>query len=471
MSNHTHNDDLAIVGMACRFAGSDGLRSFWLRVLGGTSAIGAAPDVGAARFLDPGSTAFNRVSTLHGGYLRGLWQTNPVALGLSAANLAGSNPEHALALDLATQALKDAGYGDKALPRERTAAILGYAPYMDPATVNWLQQGLVVDQTLDLVRRCFPHGSTAQFETLRANLLRCLPEYDSRNLPGLLRHLIVGRIASRFDIQGPVYTVDAACASALVALRDAADELREGRADLALAGGIQGCLTPQWLMPYSRLGVLSGHDAPHPFGRDADGTLFGEGGAILVLKRRADAMRDGDRIYALLKSVGLATNGGFKDLLHTHGEGLSRAIQRACQQAGVMPDSVAAIEAHGSGIAAQDRAEVQALTAVFGARGSRGATVALGSVKALIGHCAAAAGAAGMVKAALGIYHRIIPPAQQANRPNPYLRLASTPFYLSATARPWVHNDAGQPRRAGVSAMAFGGVAAHALLEQFPGHK
>lgn len=469
---HSHdNADLAIVGMACRFAGSDGLRAFWLRVLEGAPCFSDIPDPQAARFRDPQSASFDRVTTLRAGYLGPLWEMHPASLGLNAATLAGTNPEHVLALELASQALKDAGYGEKPLPRERTAVILGYSPYMDPATVNWLQRGLVVDQTLDLVRRCFPHGSTAQFEALRANLQGCLPDYDSRNLPGLLRHSIVGRIAARFDIQGPAYIVDAACASALIALRDAADELRAGRADLALCGGIQGCLSPQWLMPFNRLGLLSRHAAPLPFGREADGTLFGEGGGVLALKRRADAERDGNRVYALVKSVGVSADGRAKDLLHSHAEGLARAIAQAHRQAAVPPDSVAMIEAHGSGIAAQDRAEIDALTDVFGPRGKRGAVLALGTVKALIGHCAAAAGAASVIKAALGLYHRIIPPAQQAARPNPHLRLSETPFYLSAAARPWVHNDAGLPRRAGVDIMAFGGVSAHAVLEQASGTK
>ncbi len=464
-------DRIAITGMACRFAGSEDLRAFWRRILNGDPALGDAPDSEDYRFHAPDSKVFNRVTTLRAGYLGALWDVAPSTLGLNAAMLAGTNPEHVLALDLASQVLKDAGYGDKPLPRERTAIILGYAPYMDPATVNWVQRGLIVDQTLDLVRRCFPHGSTAQFEALRANLQRCLPDYDSRNLPGLLRHLIVGRIATRFDIQGPAYVVDAACASALIALRDAADELRAGRADLALCGGIQGCLSPQWLMPFSRMGLLSRHDAPQPFGREADGTLFGEGGAVLALKRRADAERDGDRVYALVKAVGLSADGRAKDLLHTQAEGLARAVARAQRQADIPPSSVAMIEAHGSGIAAQDRAELRAMTDVFGPRGKRGAVVALGTVKALVGHCGPAAGAAGIVKAALSLYHRIVPPAQQAAHPNPHLRLAETPFYLGAAARPWIHNDAGLPRRAGVSVMAFGGFSAHALLEQGPATK
>jgi acyl transferase domain-containing protein len=465
MSNPHDKEDIAITGMACRFAGSDGLRAYWLRILNGTPAFSDSPDSEAFRFRDPESTQFNRVSTLRGGYLRDLWQTHPGAFGMNAAALAGTNPEHALALDLATQVLKNAGYAEKSLPRERTAVILGYAPYMDPATVNWVQQGLVVDQTLDLARRCFPHGSTLEFEALRKSLQSCLPDYDSRNTTGLIHHTIVTRIAQRFDLQGPAYVVNGESASVHVSLQAAMDEIHSGRADVAIAGGVAGVLSPQLLMPFDHLGYLSRHDVLHPFGREADGTLLGEGGGLFVLKRLTDAQRDGDRIYALVRSVGIAMGGHEKE----REEGLAHAIQCCLKQADVAPDSVAMIEAHGSGIPSQDRSEIRALSAVLSEQGRRGAAVAIGSVKALIGHCGVAAGAAGVIKAALGLYHRIIPPAQEALHPHPQLKLAETPFYLNLQSRPWVHNDAGQPRRAGVTALAIGGLSAHAILEQLHG--
>ncbi len=454
-------DRIAITGMACRFAGSEDLRAFWRRILAGVPALSDATDSEAFRFHVPDSKVFNRVTTLRGGYLRELWQTLPASVGLTPAALAGANPEHAMVLDLAAQAFRDAGYADKSPPRERTALILGYAPHMDPATVNWVQQGVVIDQTLDLVRRCFPHGSTQTFETLRQNLQQCLPEYDSRNTLGLIHSSILARLAQRFDLQGPGYVVNAACASALAALQSAMDELRAGRADVALAGGLAGVLTPQLMMPFRHLGYLSKHPVPHPFGRDADGTLLGEGGGLLVLKRLEDARRDGDRVYALLRGVGIAMDGQGQD----REDGQVHALQHVLSQSGVAPDSIAMIEAHGSGISSQDRSEIRALAPLFGGARSR-AAVAIGSVKALIGHCGAAAGAAGVIKAALGLYHRIIPPAQDALHPHPQLKLGDSPFYLNLHPRPWVHNDAGQPRRAGVNVNALGGLSAHALLEQ-----
>lgn len=469
MSSSDEREDIAITGMACRYAGSDGLRPFWLRVLEGAPAFSDPPDSEAERFHDPQSTRFNRVSTLRGGYLRDLWQSSPAALGRHAATQAGINPEQGLALDLASQAIRDADYSEKekGMPRERTAVVIGYAPCMDPAGVNWLQQGLVVDQTLDLVRRCFPHGGTQDFEVLFANLQKCLPPFDSRNLPGLFPHTLATRIAQRFNFQGMACTVNGDSASTHLAMQTAMDELRAGRADVVLAGGITGVLSPQLLMPFDQLGYLSGGDVVHPFGQDAGGTLLGEGGGLFVLKRAQDARRGGDRVYALLRSVSLAANGQDED----PEEGLARAVGRCLAQAGAAPETVAMIEGHGSGIVTQDRSEVRALRTVFGTDRCGTASIALGSVKALVGHCGFAAGAAGIIKAALSLYHRIIPPAQEAGHPHPQLKLEETPFYLNPQSRPWVHNDAGQPRRAGVNAMAIGGIAAHALLEQLPGEQ
>lgn len=461
------NSDVALVGMSCRFAGAADLRAFWHNILQGIGSIGDSSDAEAPRFRDPDTTLFERVPTLRGGYLGDLWRFEHAPHGVPAEAVRGADPGHFLALDLATQALREAGYAERSFPRDRTAVILGYAASINPATVGWIQRGLVVDQTLDLVRRLFPHGTPEHFARLRDSLRLALPDYDSRNVPGLLPNTLTGRIANRFDLHGAHYVVDASCASALVALCHAVDELRTNRADLVLTGAVQGVLSPQWLMPFARLGLLSRHPEPHPFHRDADGTLFGEGGAILVLKRRADAERDGDRIYALIRSVGLAGDGHGRALLTPSEDAHQQALLRAYSQAGVPPSSVGLIEAHGTGIPLWDRIEAHALGAVFGARQGRWPSTALGSVKSMVGHCATAAGAAGLAKAALGLYHRILPPTLNSDRPHPSLHLSETPFYLNPNARPWIHSHA-QPRRAGVSAIGFGGIHAHVVLEEFP---
>ncbi len=457
---------VAIVGLSCRFAGCADLRAFWLRVLAGEPAFSDSPDPDARRFLAREPTQFGHLPTVRGGYLQDLWQASPSALDIPASALPAANPEFALASDLVQQALKSAGDSVKSVPRDRIGLILGHAPQMDAAAVNWVQHGIVVDQTVDLVRRCFPHGSTEQFEALRANLAAALPPYDSRNAHLLFSHAILPLLTEHFDISGPAFAINSGGISSHLAVVAALNALREHLADVIVAGGIQGVVSPQYMMPYAKLGLLSKSDAMHPFGQEADGLLLGEGGGLAVLKRLEDAIRDEDRIYAILLSgTSVAGGNGAKN-----GASLTASCKNACRQAGIETISVKLIEGEGAALPSQDKDEVRALAAVS-AEGGRSVpgTIALGSVKGLVGHTGPAAGAASLVKAALSLYHRVIPPSQEAGRPNAQLKLGETPFYLNFAPRPWIHNDQGSPRRAAVTALTFDGYAACLVMEQFRG--
>ena len=466
MAEPTGKDAIAIVGMSCRFAGCADLRAFWLRILSGEPAFSDSPDPDARRFMARDPSQFGHLPTVRGGYLLDLWQASPSAIDLPAAALQSANPEFALASDLVQQALKSAGDSVKSVPHDRIGLIVGHAPQMDAASVNWVQHGIVVDQTVDLVRRCFPHGSTEQFEALRANLVASLPQYDSRNAYVLFSHAILPLLTEHFDISGPATAVNAGGVSAHLAVVAAVDTLLARRADIVVAGGIQGVVSPQYLMPYAKLGLLSKSDAMHPFGQDADGLLLGEGGGFAVLKRLEDAIRDEDRIFAIIRA-GASIAGGN---VSKNGASLTALCKAACRQSDIDPVSVRFVEGEGSALPAQDKDEVRSIAAVYpdDKRPDPG-TVALGSVKGLIGHTGPASGAAGLIKAALSLYHRVIPPSQEAGRPNAQLKLAETPFYLNLSPRPWIHNDQGFPRRAAVTALTFDGYAACLVLEQFRG--
>ena len=466
MAEPTGKDAVAIVGMSCRFAGCADLRAFWLRILSGEPAFSDSPDPDARRFMAREASQFGSLPTVRGGYLQDLWQASPSALDIPASALPATNPEFALASDLLLQALRNAGDSVKSVPRDRIGLIVGHAPQMDAASVNWVQHGIVVDQTVDLVRRCFPHGSTEQFEALRASLIAALPQYDSRNAHLLFSHAILPLLTEHFDISGPAFAVNAGGISSQLAVVAALNALRAHLADVVVAGGIQGVVSPQYMMPYAKLGLLSKSDAMHPFGQDADGLLLGEGGGLVVLKRLEDAIRDEDRIYAILLSGTSAAGGtGAKN-----GASLTASCRTACRQAGIEPGSVKFIEGEGAALPAQDKDEVRALAAVSADDGRPvPGTIALGSVKGLIGHTGPAAGAAGLVKTTLALYHRVIPPSQEAGRPNAQLKLGETPFYLNFAPRPWIHNDQGSPRRAAVTALTFDGYAACLIMEQFRG--
>lgn len=464
MSPHEDPSSIAIIGIACRFAGSADLKAFWTRVLMGQSAFTSSPDPEAPHYLGRPDSPFGRVTTLRGAYLRDLWQVNPTSLDLPANALPGTNPEIALVTDLAAQALRNANQvGKTTVAHERIGLTLGYSPQMDCATVNWCQHGLVVDQTLDLIRRCFPHGSTEEFESLRKNLQASLPPYDSRNITTLFHHTIGLSVASRLDLCGPVYSIDGGGISSLQAIQSACDELISKRADMMLVGAVQGPLSPQFLMPYSKMGLLSKSEGMHPYGRDADGILFGEGGGVLVLKRQSDALRDGDRIYATIRAVGVSASGNKKKA----SEAFPLAVKSALHRHDIQFRSIGMIEGDGTSLPASDRAEIKSLSGLYENFATYdAATIALGSAKALIGDCGAAAGLAGTIKTALALHHRIIPPSQEARTPAEQLRLPETPFYLNLSPRPWVHDDAGLPRRAGVASLSIGGGAAFIILEQ-----
>jgi acyl transferase domain-containing protein len=216
---------------------------------------------------------------------------------------------------------------------------------------------------------------------------------------------------------------------------------------------------------FCQLGALSPRQQLRPFDKKADGTLLGEGIGMLVLKRLQDAERDGDRIYAVIKGVGIASDGRGVSVMAPRVEGEELALRRAYEAAEVSPRTVGLIEAHGTGTPLGDLVEVQALARVFGPREEKFPRCALGSVKSMISHTIPAAGVAGIIKVALSLYHKVLPPTLHCEEPNPKLELEKTPFYINTETRPWIHGGT-EPRRAGVNAFGFGGINAHVVLEE-----
>jgi acyl transferase domain-containing protein len=459
------DNDIAIVGMACRFPDAPDPSAYWANVQGGVCSISDHPSPEVARVLDPASEEFERVYTTRGGYLKELASFDPLPHGMMPNAVHGSDPSQLLALDAGRAALADAGLLEADFDRTRADVILGYCVHLHAANTNWLQHGVVLDQTMDLLGQVAPHLAPETLETIRRRLKASLPPMDSQAITSVSGNIVAGRIANRLDLKGACYTVDAACASSLVALDQGATNLALRRSDVALVGGVYGHLSAPMLMLFCELGALSRRASPQPFGREADGTLLAEGVGMLVLKRLADARRDGDRTYAVLKGVGTASDGRGSGLLAPRAEGEVLAIERAYRHAGVDPASVGLVEAHGTGIPLGDRTEIAALREVFGPGSGPEARCALGSVKSLIGHTISAAGIAGVLKASLALHHRVLPPTLFGDEPDPELGLRETPFYLCRSARPWIHGGAA-PRRAGVSAMGFGGINAHCVLEE-----
>jgi len=460
-------EDIAIVGMACFLPGADTAGRFWQNIVDRVDAVGDPPaDWQPDLFLNPADPT--RSYTGRGGYLRDLCRFNPARYGIMPSSIEGSEPDHFLAFRAAVEALADAGYPEIPLVAERTGVILGRGLFINRGLVTMIAQGYMVDQVLDVLRQLEPHRTEEELLRLRNVLKGRMPPFNAETVPGLTHNVLAARIANRLNLQGPTYTVDAACASALLAVDQSIRELRAGRCDAVLAGGVQVSTPGMVHKAFSYLGALSRKGTPAPFSADADGTLLGQGCGVIVLKRRSDAERDGNRIYALLKSVGVSSDGKALGLLAPRQEGQELSIRRTYQQAGCDIASVGLIEAHATGIPLGDATEIRSLKACFGGRQGAKPNIAVGSVKSMISHLIPASGAASLIKTALALYHRVLPPMLHAERPNPELEMDSTPFYLNTQPRPWIHGDRETPRRAAVDAFGFGGINAHALLEEHP---
>jgi acyl transferase domain-containing protein len=460
----TKPQDVAIIGMSCCYPKAPNLAAFWRNILAGVDAIGEPPE-GSVReeIYDPESDTNDRLYTVKGGYVGDLITFDPTKFGVIPRSIDGGEPEHFVALQLAHDALEDAGYLERSFDKERTEIILGRGTYANRGFVTVLQHTFALDQLINILSQLHPEHSPADLAELKTRLKESLPPFNAETAASLPHSVMCGRIANRLDLMGPAYSVDAACASALIAADLGMKDLSSGACDLALIGAVQVSTTYPIALLFSQLGALSRSGRIRPFHSEADGTLLGEGAGVLVLKRLADAEADGDRIYAVLKGIGTSSDGRAKGLLAPRLEGEELAMRRAYANSGIAPDSIGLVEAHGTGTPVGDETELTALQNVFGNESNGRPRRPLGAVKSMIGHSIPAAGAAGLIKTALAVYHRVIPPTLHADTPNP--ALASTPFYLPTVARPWIHG-ADHRRRAAVSAFGFGGINCHAILEE-----
>ena len=442
--------DVAIVGMDAFFPGAIGVEEFWAEIVAGADAV---TEVDAERWdtdLYYDADAFTRdagrrTPSKWGGFLRRIG-FDPLRYGIPPSSLAAIEPVQLLALEVAARALADAGYADRSFDRERASVIFG------AESGNELAGAYGIRAFLPQLFGSVPPG-----------LEDWLPSLTEDSFPGVLSNVIAGRIANRLDLGGVNYTVDAACASSLAALDAACKELRTGRSDLVLAGGADLHNGLNDYLLFASVHALSPTGRCRTFDASADGIALGEGIACVVLKRRVDAERDGDRIYAIVDAVAGSSDGRHLGLTAPLKEGQQRAVHRALTQSGVAAATIGLVEAHGTGTVVGDRTEMATLTEVFADEGVAPGAVVLGSVKSQIGHTKCAAGLAGLIKVAKAIHHGVLPPTINLVEPNPYYDAGSSPFRFQDRARPWADDT----RRAGVSAFGFGGTNFHAVVSSY----
>ncbi len=469
MTYESPGQDIAIVGLDCVFPGAPDAATYWKNIAAGVDAIS---DVPAARWdplhYDPTSKAPDRFYQRRGGFVDEHARFDPLEYGVMPVAARGAEPDQLMALDLATRAMRDAGYAvsradavGRPIPGERTGVIVGRGNYIGAGMTRLQQHVRTSEQLVALLGSLVPDLAPDRLAAIKVAFQRELGAYGPDTAIGLVPNLTASRIANRLDLHGVAYTLDAACASSLIAVEHAMRELTSGRLDLALAGGVHLSHDPSFWSVFCQLGALSRKGVVRPFDSRADGILIGEGIGFVVLKRTADARRDGDRIYARLRGAGSASDGRVSSLMTPDVGGQRLALSRAWESAvGVSPSEVGLIEAHGTGTPAGDQAELSTIAAFFGREGELGV---LGSVKSMIGHTMPAAGMAGLIKAALAVHHGVLPPSLHSSEAHPLL--AETRFRVIPTAEPW----ATQRRVAAVNAFGFGGINAHLILENETG--
>jgi acyl transferase domain-containing protein/NAD(P)H-dependent flavin oxidoreductase YrpB (nitropropane dioxygenase family)/NADP-dependent 3-hydroxy acid dehydrogenase YdfG len=445
--------NVAIIGMGCILPKARDLRAYWENILAKVDAITEIPSErwDWRKYYDKDAKTKDKIYSKWGGFLDEV-PFDPLAYGMPPNTLPSIEPLQLLTLETVRAALADAGYAEREFSREHASVILGAG-----------------GGVADLGHQYAFRSALPMFDLGGAVDFAGLPEWTEDSFPGILVNVAAGRVANRFDLGGVNYTVDAACASSLAAVYLAVRELETGTSDLVVAGGADTVQNPFAYLCFSKTHALSPSGRCHTFDESADGIAISEGLAMLVLKRLRDAERDGDRIYAVIKGIAGSSDGRDRGLTAPRPEGQKRALTRAYAHAGISPRTVALIEAHGTGTVAGDQAEVEALKQVFEAEGAGVQSCALGSVKSMIGHTKCTAGVAGLIKIALSLHCKVLPPTLGVNTPNAKARFHDSPFYINSELRPWIHSSVEHPRRAGVSAFGFGGTNFHAVLEEYGG--
>ncbi|MEU9081085.1 beta-ketoacyl synthase N-terminal-like domain-containing protein [Streptomyces sp. NPDC048357] len=470
--------DAAIVGMGAVFPGAPDLAAYRRNLLAGTDSIGEVPPGrwDPEVYYDPtaagpagGPAAGDRFYCRRGGFVDGLAAFDPTRFGIMPAAVEGAEPDQMLALHATAEAIADAG-GEDRLPadRSRIGVVLGRGGFMGVATARLDQRVRTAHQLAQTLRELAPELGERRIAAVRSAFQDALgPERPDASI-GLVPSFTAARTANRLDFRGPAYTLDAACASSLLAVDQAVGLLATDRCDAVVAGAVHHCHIATLWSVFTQLRALSPSERIRPFDRRADGTLLSEGTGVVLLKRLADAQRDGDRVYAVIRGTGVAGDGRAASLMSPLVAGQVQALERAWREAGLdprAPGALGLLEAHGTGTPVGDAAELDTLAQVFGPPGpGNGRGIGFGSVKSMLGHTMQASGMAGLIKAALAVHEGVLPPTLHLEEP--HAELARTRMRPVTRAEPWERGP--EPRRAGVNAFGFGGINAHVVLEEAP---
>jgi acyl transferase domain-containing protein len=429
--------EVAIVGMAGRFPGASSLEELWRNLCDGVESIEPLSDEEALKAGAPPEALKDPHFVKVAARLEDVAGFDAAFFGYTPREAELMDPQQRLFLECALEALEDAGHA--APPADMLVGIFG-----GQALSTYLLLNLMGNS--ELLRTVDP---------LQLNL-------------GNAGSFLTTRVSYKLDLRGPSFNVESACSTSLVAVHVACQSLLNHECDVALAGGVSINLQLQGGYRHVEGGILSPDGHCRPFDAQARGIVFGSGAGVVALRRLEDALADGSTIYAVIKGSAVNNDGAARVGYTAPGiEGQAAVISEALGSAGVSAASIGYVETHGTGTSLGDPIEVQALTRAFGDEAAGPRTCAIGSLKPNLGHLDAAAGVAGLIKAALALKHRKLPPSINFETPNPNIPWDSSPFYVNTALREWKAPAHG-PRRAGVSSFGMGGTNAHVILEEPP---
>ncbi len=470
MENTAHRA-IAIVGVGAILPDAPNAPAFWNNVKTGRYSINEVPADrwDPERYYDADPNAPDKTYSKIGGWVREYaWDPMKWKLPIPPRVAAGMDLAQQWAIACTREALEDYGYPNRPLELDRTAVILGNAMAGEK-------------HYLSSVRIFFPEYAheleeSASFAALPPEVQRDITrEFHDRvgehfaaitedTMPGELANCMAGRIANLYNFHGPNYVCDAACASAMAAIKSAVEGLVQNDFDVVVTGGIDRNMGAPTFVKFCKIGALSA-TGTRPYAEGADGFVMGEGAAIFLMKRLADAERDQDKIYAVLRGIGGSSDGKGKGITAPNPIGQKFCVERAWNNAGLSPEPGTLIEGHGTSTRVGDVVEAQSMADILGSANLPAHSVALGSVKSNIGHLKGAAGAAGILKATMALRDKVLPPSLHCEHPSPEIDFSHSPLYVNTALKPW-DVPAGGVRRAGVSAFGFGGTNFHVVLEE-----
>lgn len=461
-------EPIAIVGVGALMPDAKDVESFWQNILDAKVSI---EDMAEGRWPGkiehfwksggPGNIEEGFTYSKIGAFVKGFefdwrrWRQPP-------GTLAQIDPCQLWAVGISAEALENAGYDGVEKDIDRSKCGVVFANALGGENRNLSNIRVWSNHTKELAKKYgLPEHNLDSFQK---EVNEQSPRVDEDTMPGELANVVSGRVANLLDLQGPNYATDAACASSMAAVMDACRMLQSRQVDVMLAGATDRTLDPATFAKFSAIGALSPTHST-PFDAKANGFVMGEGAGVLVLKRLNQAIDDGDTVHAVIRGIGGSSDGRGKGITAPSQRGQVQAIARAYSQAGYEASTVELVEAHGTSTKVGDATELSTLSQLW--KGFDGGDhIAVGSIKSQIGHLKAAAGIAGIIKGALALHHRTIPPSAGFETPNPTVEWSEIPFFVPTEARDWP-KPLENPRRAGVSAFGFGGTNFHIALEGY----